>query len=351
MNDSDNTNKISRRTAIRKLTALSGTVCLGTVAGCTGQNESIAQNVGIYLGADDSLPAWERWFGRTIDYYSFGLFYDSWADYWIENWPLELPLAQLTDGRQIVVSFRMFPPSQTNMEAVAAGKHNSKYRRLATEMVENGLGAAFLRFGWEFNGSWAVDGAVGRSQLYIDAWKQVVESMQSVDGSEFSFVWAPNLWKKHMVPTDAYPGDEWVDQVGPTVYDKGDGYPFPPNCDSECVSERRKAAWQGILEGREANYGLNFWANFAREHGKPLVFPEYGVAASGWKNPSGGDNPYFLKQFVDWMTENDDVVEWHNLWGFVAGPHYIGPKELYRSDKYPYLANASKTFKELFGKV
>ncbi|SFR67034.1 glycosyl hydrolase [Halogeometricum limi] len=306
-------------------------------------------DVGIYLGADDSLPAWEEWFGRTADYYSFALFHDSWEDYRLKNWPLELPLEQLLDCRKIVFSFEMFPSSETDMEAVAAGEHDDKYRLLASEMVDNGLASACVRTGWEFNGRWAVDGAVGRPELYIEAWKRVVESMRSVDGSDFSFVWAPNIWKKHMVPTDAYPGDEWVDQVGLTVYDKGDGYPFPEDCDDQCVSDRRESAWDGVLEGREANYGLNFWADFAREHEKPLVFPEYGVTADGWQNSGGGDNTYFLEQFADWMLANNDVVEWHNLWGFVAGPHYIGPEELYRSEKYPYLAESSETFRQLFG--
>ncbi|MFC7026576.1 glycosyl hydrolase [Halomicroarcula sp. GCM10025710] len=127
-------------------------------------------------------------------------------------------------------------------------------------MVDHGIGDAHIRFGWEFNGRWAADGAVGRPEIYTAAWRNVVSAMRGVDGAEFSFIWAPNIWRKQMAPTDAYPGDEWVTEIGLTMYDKGDYYPYPEQCDSNCVAERRRQTWQDILEGRQTYYGLNYWA-------------------------------------------------------------------------------------------
>ncbi|MFC7248526.1 glycosyl hydrolase [Halomicroarcula sp. GCM10025324] len=347
-----------------------GSLLLGTLTGCntddspegreqeteTGQQTTETEqqvtepvrNVGVFLGSDESLVEWEKWFGRKVDYYSFALFHDTWADYRIDNWPLEVPIERLQDGREIVLSFEMFPPSQTEMTAVATGQHRAKYRQLASEMVDHGIGDAHIRFGWEFNGRWAADGAVGRPEIYTAAWRNVVSAMRGVDGAEFSFIWAPNIWRKQMAPTDAYPGDEWVTEIGLTMYDKGDYYPYPEQCDSNCVAERRRQTWQDILEGRQTYYGLNYWASFARNHGKPLVFPEYGVSSRTMQNAGGGDNPRFFEWFADWMSENSDVVAWHNIWGWVAGPHYLGPEELYETKEYTYMNDASEAFRQLF---
>ncbi|MFC7026577.1 hypothetical protein ACFQH8_01685 [Halomicroarcula sp. GCM10025710] len=78
------------------------------------------------------------------------------------------------------------------------------------------------------------------------------------------------------------------------------------------------------------------------------MFPEYGVSSRTMQNAGGGDNPRFFEWFADWMSENSDVVAWHNIWGWVAGPHYLGPEELYETKEYTYMNDASEAFRQLF---
>jgi hypothetical protein len=304
--------------------------------------------VGVYLGSETVLEPWEAWFGRTVDLYSVALFHETWEDYRVENWPLEMPLERLRDGRRLVVSFEMYP-DDVDMSGVAAGQYDERYRTLALDLVEAGLSDAYLRFGWEFNGRWADDGAVGRPEQYIEAWKQVVGAMRSPPGAAFEFVWAPDIWRRQLNPPRAYPGDHWVDAVGLTMYDKGDYYPFPPDCDDACVRRRREETWEDLVEGRESHFGLDFWSSFARRHDKELVFPEYGVTARDGRVAGGGDNPLFFEWFADWLSRNDDVVGWHNLWSWVRGPHYVGPADLKDESEFPAHPKASAAFRRLFG--
>lgn len=303
---------------------------------------------GVYLGDESALAGWENWFGRTVDYYSMTVPRERWEDYRVANMPLEVPLGDIVDERRLTVTFSMFPPEQTDMEAVAAGEHSDRYRRLGRDFVELGATHAFFRFGGEMNGDWGPDTAVGRPDLYVRAWREIAETLGSVDGAEFECVWAPNIGRRDMPPLRAYPGDEYVDQIGLTVYDAGGQYyPFPQNCDSDCVLERRRSNWQRLVT---QEYGLEDWATFARERDKPLVFPEYGITAQSSGLVGGGDNPHFFRWFDEWMRENDDVVEWHSPWAWIGGPHYIGPERLFATDEYPPHPEASRTFKRLYGR-
>jgi len=366
----DTTRSTDRRTFLSRLAAgCAGAAASSALAGCgtlggktelpegaetregTQRSETRrdqSPGVGIYLGNDRTLNAWENWFGRTVDYYSIALFRNSWEDYRVENWPLKIDLQSVFADRHPVITFSMFPDG-AELEQVAAGEFAEKYRRLARELVDNGLSDAHLRFGAEFNGNWSPGTAVSRPELFVEAWKQVVRPMRSVSGAAFTFVWAPDIWKRQLAAPKAYPGDEWVDEVGLTFYDKGDCYPYPEQCDDGCRRRHRECTWERLLEGRDANFGLNFWADFAREHGKTLVFPEYGVMARNWSTPGGGDNPQFFRNFDSWMTENEDVVGWHNTWSWTSGPSYVGPARGHTSTEYPLFRDASATFRRLFG--
>jgi hypothetical protein len=359
----------NRRTFLRKLAAgTSGLAVTTALAGCslfdddteqselteapteapTATSESQAPGVGIYLGDDRTLQMWESWFGQSVDYYSIALFRGSWEDYRLENWPVEIDLGSIVSNRQAIITFSMFPRG-TNMEQVAAGDFTDRYRQLASEMIDNGMSDAHLRFGAELNGDWGPDTAVGRPKLFVEAWKKVVTAMRSVSESAFNFVWAPDIWKRQMDPTKAYPGDEFVDEVGLTFYDKGACYPYPAQCTDDCLRQHRECTWEKLLEGRAEDYGLNFWTQFAREHGKSLVFPEYGVMARERATPGGGDNPQFFRYFNNWIQENVDVVGWHSPWSWTAGPSYIGPERGHNSTDYPFFSDASVEFRRQFG--
>lgn len=308
---------------------------------------SDAIGTGVYLGDESALADWEEWFGCQVDIYAMNVPRGSWADYRIQNMPLEVPIADIAADRELAVTFTMFPPGRTDMAAVADGDHGDRYRRLGRDFIERGISDVSFRFGAELNGDWSVDGAVGRPDRYKRAWRRVVDAMNGVEGSEFSFVWAPNVGEKQLPPPEAYPGDEYVDNVGLTFYDSGHFYyPFPEDCDAECRYQRRRNNWERLVN---QEYGLDFWANFAEDHDKPLVFPEYGIRSQGDDLYGGGDNPDFFRWFHEWMAENDAVVDWHVVWSWVNGPQFVGPEDAFVNDDYTRHPEASTAFKCLFG--
>jgi hypothetical protein len=325
---------------------LSGCIGLRS-AGANGQPDGTdGPKVGVYLGNEEALEPWESWFGRPVDYYSFDVPTSGWDKYFVENMPFEVPIESIASDRDVAVTVKMFPPDATTLNAVAAGEHAERHREFARSLINHGMSDATVRISHEMNGEWSFGGAVGRPGVFIQGWKQVVEAMNAVNGAAFEYMWAPHIGRVDMDPTDAYPGDEWVDQIGLTVYDKDQQY-FPSECDDACVRDHREETWNHLVN---QEFGLDYWAEFARDHGKPLAFPEYGVAARNWDyQAGGGDNPMFFRRFAEWMEANDGVVAWHNVWSFVAGPHFIGPTRLHVSDRYEPHPDASKTFRELFG--
>lgn len=301
--------------------------------------------VGVYLGNENALEPWENWFGRTVDYYSFNVPKGGWEGYRVPNMPFERPIEGIAADREIAVTAKMFPPGTTTLDAVARGNHTDEHRGFARSLVDNGMADATVRLAHELNGRWSPDGAVGRPELFVEAWRQAVGAMEAADGAAFDYMWAPHVGRVHMDPTDAYPGDDWVDQVGLTVYDKNQRY-YPAECGTECVRLLREQNWNRLVSQA---FGLEEWATFAREHDKSLAFPEYGIAARNWNGVGGGDNPLFFDRFADWVADNEDVVEWHNVWSFVAGPHFVGPSELHSSERFGPFPDASRAFKRRFG--
>lgn len=351
----------SRRGFIKKLST-STAISLSLLAGCNTwadtsvdpsterplteetTEQEMGIGVGVYLGDDSALEPWEEWFGRTVDYYSFNVPHSGWDKYRIDNMPFEVPIEPIASERKIAVTAKMFPPEESTLSAVAEGEHTTQHQQFARSLIRNGMSDATLRIGHELNGRWSADGAVDRPELFIRAWKQVVTAINSVDDADFSYMWAPHIGRVHMDPTTAYPGDQWVDIIGLTVYDKGELY-YPDQCDDSCVRERRKRTWDRIIS---QEFGLNDWAEFARQHEKPLAFPEYGVVARNRNDAGGGDNPRFIENFAQWIAENSDIVKWHNVWSFIAGPHFIGPTSLHVSEQFPPHPTASSEFKSRF---
>lgn len=339
------------------LKGLTGSIVLGTtaLAGCeqfssradtSPAKAANAPRMGVYLGRETALPEWEEWCGGMADIYSFNVPGSGWDMYRVENMPFESPIEQIAADREIAVTMKMFPPSASTVSAVANGEHSERYQQLAADLVGHGMADATIRIGHEFNGEWASDTAVGQPTTYIEAWKQIVESFETVTGGQFEYIWSPHIGELQMDPTDAYPGDDWVDQIGLTVYDKSQAYNDEP-CRGECIERRRQENWNRIVN---QEFGLEDWATFARSHNKPLNFPEYGVVARNRNNDvGGGDNPFFINQFAEWVSQNRDIVDWHNVWSFVAGPHFIGPPSLHESDRFEPHPDASEAYRNQFG--
>ena len=179
----------------------------------------------------------------------------------------------------------------------ATGAFNSYYVSLAQTLVNGGLSNAYLRLGWEFDGSWMPWNATTPSAeaSYAAYFQQIVTAMRSVSGEHFRFVWNPDAGaftqSGYSVAT-AYPGNAYVDVIGLDAYDQSWATPqTPANAWSSTTLPTLTAAQQ-----------------FAASNGKPLAFCEWGVAIRS-DGHGLGDDPTFVNQMVSWIKANNVTYE------------------------------------------
>ena len=290
--------------------------------------------LGVYAGSGspDAVAAFEARLGRRVSQVHDYQPQDQWSTLDDIHWPLE----RWTPSRysqHVVYSLPMLPDSGGTLAQGASGAFNEHFRTLALALVANGSGSATLRLGWEFNGTWfkwSINTPNGAAD-YAAYWRQIVTTMRSVPGADFKFDWCPTnissyVNGKQLDAASAYPGDAYVDYIGMDVY-------------AQSWSARRAdpaARWQEHMNEKD---GLKWHRDFAAAHGKPMTFPEWGIAHRRDSN-GGGDAPYYIERMYEWIRTNH--VAYHNYFEF-SDPSI--DSKLFAGNS----PRASKRFIELFG--
>lgn len=247
-----------------------------------------------------------------------------WPVYWLEAWS---KWVQAQPNRRLILSVPILTgpvdgsgPTQgdkgvgvpVSLEKGAKGEYNQHFRDLAENLVKHKLADTILRPAWEFNGDWYTWRAKDKTRAFIEYWRQIVTTMRSVPGTEkLRFCWNPTLGDQQFPADEAWPGDEFVDYVGVDVYDEtwnADTYPWPANASPAEIERRQRKVWDEWI--MNSPRGLAFWRKFARDHGKPLAFPEWGVADAPHQH-GGKDNPYFIAQMHAFITDPANGVAFH----------------------------------------
>ena len=292
----------------------SGVFCTGARDSCAGsfaawRGASVAL-LGSYLPGDDwpgiEVPGW-------------------WQDKWRGS-----PYVD-----RMLVSLPMLPSdrSQTLVRG-AAGDYDGHFRTAARHLVALGMGTAWIRPGWEFNGSWSRIDARSHPEQFRAYFQHVVTAMRSVPGARFRFDWNVATGSHGWDTTLAYPGDDYVDAVGQDVYDMEYGR-------SDSTSQSR---WANLLTPSSGTYryGLDFWADFARQHGKPLSYAEWGLVGAGSrmaKGGHGGDDPAFIHRMARWFDDHPTVFETYFDTDAPDGSHEL------RGGRFP---TAAAAYQDLF---
>ena len=232
----------------------------------------------------------------------------SWQSISVPNWPLSIWAGS---GYKMIWGVPMIPTTGATMAAGATGAYDQYFKTLAATMVQYGQGSSIIRLGWEFNGDWFNWGTSDTTAAaFVSYWQQIVTSMRSAPGANFSFEWNPD--RGGTVNVDAYyPGDAYVDIIGLDVYD------------TEWATYPGASAEFAHMESQP--WGLDWLASFASAHDKPISFPEWGLgwgpsaAGSGpisvaGTQVSGGDDPTFIDDMASWV-DTHDVVE-ANFWDY-----------------------------------
>ena len=140
-------------------------------------------------------------------------------------------------------------------------------------LVADGQAYAYIRIMWEMNGNWfpwGIDGgSLGYSAAtYVSVFRTAVDAFRAVPGNHFQIVW--NVNGSSSVPTAAYPGSAYVNDIGVDQYDYS-GYPS----------------------------NMNAIIAFAKSQGKPLQVDEWGVMRH--------NDPTYVNTMASFMNSADDI--------------------------------------------
>jgi hypothetical protein len=211
------------------------------------------------------------------------------------------------------------------VDGCIAGSYDDYWRTFADTMNSTGLAAqgTIIRLGWEFNQTteW------GSPSQFAACFRQIQSTVSAI-APGLVWDWNVNRGPSGPMPGDsvlqAYPGDQYVNVVGVDSYDA-----WPPANTSE--------GWQMQLNGP---YGLNFWLDFAKAHGKLFSVPEWGVASGDlWPGHEGGDDPAYIKDMYGFFAANKKWIAFESYYNDVG-------TSIYNPDQNP---QAAAEYQKLWG--
>ncbi|MEU0439762.1 MULTISPECIES: glycosyl hydrolase [unclassified Streptomyces] len=232
-------------------------------------------------------------------------FLDIWADWRREK-----------DDRMLVLNVPMLERNEAHLsdsqvrrllKQGAAGDFDGHFRKLAERLVELKVPDTVLVLGWEMNGTTYTHRCGPDPEAWKAYWRRIVTAMRAVPGQRFRFDFAPSRGRDAVPWTQCYPGDDVVDIIGMDSYDQPSGITF-----DEQVREP---------------YGLQAHVDFAKAHGKPVSYPEWGLFRNG-------DNDAWMRRMLAWMDEHKPLYNTltdycpHGVWQCGQNPR---ASKVYRS--------------------
>jgi hypothetical protein len=191
-----------------------------------------------------------------------------------------------------------------SLRSIARGEHDWVYRKVAQDLVDHDRGRSIVRIGWEANGDWFPwNTRAGQAADYVAAYRHIVGVLREVAPEvviDFDVACGTPLRgqsDRMDTLTKLYPGDDVVDLVGCDTYD----WYHTTSTDPE--------GWQLTQRPRDA-VGIADVADFARNHGKGLTVPEWGLAST--EEGGAADNPYFIERMREFFDANADILVMEN---------------------------------------
>jgi hypothetical protein len=244
---------------------------------------------GVFLPTFDPAAhdAFGSWRGAKTDLAVTYTARKTWADVVSPEW---LYAVWGTAPQTLVISAPPYPDlAGTSLAACARGTYDKYWRQFGAGIAKAGLAKrTVVRLGWEFNGNWNPWSAY-KPAAFAGCWRRIFTAAES-KAPALRWDWTVNRGPSGGLadPRAAWPGRKYVDFVGIDSYD---GYPAVTN----------QAGWLVQYSGE---YGLKFWADFARRKGKRFSVPEWGLyPGTGWAGHNGGDNRYYIAKMFGFFRQ------------------------------------------------
>ena len=148
------------------------------------------------------------------------------------------------------------------LQRIAAGEYDANIRQLARFFSMIGK-PVYLRIGYEFDGSW--NQGYANTENYIAAWRRIVDALREQGADNVEFVWQAAVfpWDElmegyHEQLPDWYPGDDYVDWMGVSLF----------------LLLDEKPVVEGDYDPPTARELVGELLDFARSRGKPVMIAE-----------------------------------------------------------------------------
>lgn len=306
---------------------------------------------GILAPSENDVANVEQWLGAQLDIVATTYNNGQWGMGGI-TWstsPKKESL-QRTFGetdRRLLCTFKFDPDGWSNGDysAAASGQYDDKYRQMAQELVNHGMGDTIIRGIHEMNLSWSSHYPNDPAN-FAEGWARMMKEMMSVDGADFTFIFSPSK-RRLGVAAECWPGPGPNKSAAPSwdstllnrlyvvcsFYDKWHGYEDGGYQNPDQAAQEQ--AWQ-----EEHQPALDLWEGFAADRGTSFAgSPEWGCMGEGTPQPgeSGGDTPWYVQKTIEYGEQNGWLFQtyWNN------NHHTIYPRDAAGLDR------ASDTFKQM----
>ena len=194
----------------------------------------------------------------------------------------------------------------------AKGAFDIYFRKAAQAVARTGKRDTVFALGWEANGSWFPWSIGSNPDGYKACFRRVAGVIRSViNGATIEWPMAEKGHLKFSVEK-AYPGDDVVDVVGLSFYDR-----FPSFTSVQLWNVSLQKSYNG------GPVGLKTWLDLAKRHGKKLSLGEWAVSDG---RGGGSDNALFIEQVVAFLKQNAAYIAYETYYNCGGGIYQVYPE-------------------------
>jgi hypothetical protein len=285
---SASTTSTTTSTILQQNDAAAGHITAGSSRSeCLTPNTGNGQNGFSYL--QSFINNFDTQTGTTVtcvsSYLNGSQNWSAWVNPWItgSRYGYTTWVAQEPASRELVLEMNLIPNDLDDVNnpltwerACVAGHYDSYATQLGNNLVAAGLQNSVIRLGAEMNGVWEGDfigTKASEQKLWAKCFDNEVTGLREASGQHFLIDWNVNACVGNYPYANYYPGNAYVDIMGLDLYDVG------------CETPKTSLTFQQLANEPA---GLTHFEAFAKEKGKPMSFPEWGLSTV----PAGDDPGY-----------------------------------------------------------